>query len=41
MPLNQYLLLLMTGVFGWLAQEGVAKALSIEKAGRVAVFNYL
>jgi len=34
-------LLLLTGLCGWLAQEGVSKAISVEKAGRVAVLNYL
>ena len=41
MPSWEFFLLFFTGVFGWLAQEGVSKAISIEKAGRVAVLNYL
>ena len=41
MPYQEFFLLFFTGVFGWLAQEGVSKAISIEKAGRVAVLNYL
>jgi len=39
--LISFCLLLATGIFGWLAQEGVAKALQTEKAGRAASLNYL
>jgi drug/metabolite transporter (DMT)-like permease len=39
--LISFSLLLATGIFGWLAQEGVAKALQTEKAGRAASLNYL
>ncbi|TNV77408.1 hypothetical protein FGO68_gene6316 [Halteria grandinella] len=34
-------LLILTGLLGWIAQEGVAKALQTEKAGRAASLNYL
>lgn len=34
-------LLLAIGIFGWIAQEGVSKALQTEKAGRAASLNYL
>lgn len=34
-------LLLVTGIFGWIAQEGVSKAMQVEKAGRAAPINYL
>ena len=41
MPVWEFALLFCTGTFGWLAQEGVSKAISVEKAGRVAIMNYL
>lgn len=34
-------LLTLIGIFGWLAQEGVSKAMQVEKAGRAAQINYL
>ena len=41
MPAWELGLLLVTGLCGWLAQEGVSKAINLEKAGRVAIINYL
>jgi len=41
MPLHEFALIFFTGVFGWLAQEALSKAISIEKGGRIAVLNYL
>ena len=41
MPISEFWLLFITGVFGWLAQEGVSIAISLEKAGRIAILNYL
>jgi len=32
---------LLTGISGWLAQEGISFALALEKAGRVSALNYL
>jgi len=40
MPFSHFALLFFTGTCGWLAQEGVSVAISIEKAGRVAILNY-
>ena len=34
-------LLLMVGFFGWVAQEGVSKAVSLAPAARMAPINYL
>ncbi len=34
-------LLTLMSFFGWTAQVGVTKALSLDKAGRVAALNYL
>jgi drug/metabolite transporter (DMT)-like permease len=34
-------LLLSMGILGWIAQEGVSKAIQVEKAGRAAPLNYL
>ena len=34
-------LLAAVGLFGWIAQEGVTAAVSIEKAARVAPINYI
>ena len=41
LPLWQLSLLFFTGLAGWLAQEGISKAVQLEKAGRISVFNYL
>ena len=41
MPFWQLSMLILTGFAGWMAQEGISKAVQLEKAGRVAVFNYL
>ena len=35
------MLLSLVGIFGWIAQEGVSKAMQVEKAGRAAPINYL
>lgn len=35
------LLLSLVGLFGWLAQEGVSKAVSMAEASRMAPINYL
>ena len=35
------ILLTLLGLFGWLAQTGVSKAMQVEKAGRAAPINYL
>jgi len=34
-------ILMAVGFFGWIAQEGVSKAMQVEKAGRAAPLNYL
>lgn len=34
-------LLVVMGFFGWVAQVGVTKAVSMDKAGRVAALNYI
>ena len=39
--LYSFKLLMIMGLLGWVAQEGVSKALQIEKAGRAASINYL
>lgn len=41
MDFKSFGLLFATGIFGWLAQECVSKALQTEKAGRAASLNYL
>jgi len=41
MPLEHFWMLFFTGIFGWLAQEGISIALNLEKAGRAAILNYL
>jgi drug/metabolite transporter (DMT)-like permease len=41
MPIFDYILLIGTGIFGWLCQECISIAISMELAGRVAVLNYL
>ena len=35
------LYLLLVGLFGWIAQEGVSKAVSLAPAARMAPINYL
>ena len=37
----EYGLLIGTGLCGWLSAEGISKAIAIEKAGRIAIYNYL
>ena len=39
--LKAFSLLLMVGFLGWVAQEGVSKAVSLAPAARMAPINYL
>ena len=41
LDLKSFLILSGAGLSGWLAQEGISYALSVEKAGRAASINYI